>query len=318
MTDLVPVSENAPGPTVLGDARARWLARRRELITASDVAAILGEDPRRGPLAVYAEKIGALETEENRAMRRGRRLEPVIAEEYSEETGRPVFPLDPYDIVIHPDIPWLGATRDRETAGCERNPGLADGRAPLELKGVAGQNVRAWKDEPPPYFQVQVQIQMACTGAQWGSLTALLSGLAITWKDLARDEGFLRLAYPRLDEFRLRVLRRDPPDADGLPGTGGILRALYADGDGETVYLGDDAEQLVDGWEKAKADERDGKARAKRLRNTLMRRIGANSFGNLPDGSWLARRTVERDDYEVEGTTYQTLRREWPTVPRRI
>jgi putative phage-type endonuclease len=306
------------GPAIIHSDREQWLARRRELITASDVAAILGEDPRRGPLAVYAEKIGVLEPEENRAMRRGRRLEPVIAEEYSEETGRPVFPLDPYDIAIHPDVKWMGATRDRETAGCEQNPGLADGRAPLELKGVAGSNVRAWRDDPPAYFQIQVQIQMACTGAQWGSLTALLSGLAITWKDLARDDRFLRLAYPRLDEFRLRVLRRDPPDADGLHSTGGILRALYADGDGETVYLGDDSEQLVDEWEKAKADERDGKARGKRLRNTLMRRIGANSFGNLPDGSWLARRTVERDDYEVEGTTYQTLRREWPKVPRRI
>jgi len=48
------------GPAILASERDRWLARRRELVTASDVPAILGEDPHRGPLAVWAAKIGAI------------------------------------------------------------------------------------------------------------------------------------------------------------------------------------------------------------------------------------------------------------------
>ena len=37
---------------IIHDKREQWLAARRECLTASDVAAVLGEDPRRGPLAV--------------------------------------------------------------------------------------------------------------------------------------------------------------------------------------------------------------------------------------------------------------------------
>jgi putative phage-type endonuclease len=311
-----PVSENVVGPTLLGDARERWLARRRELITASDVAAILGEDPRRGPLVVYAEKIGALEPGDNPYMRRGRRFEPVIAAEYADETGRPVFDLDPYEIVIHPDIPWLGATPDRMTAGCERNPAPAEGRAPLELKNVTGGNVREWKEEPPIAFQIQLQIQMACTKASWGSLTALLAGLKVDWTDFTRDDSFLEAVVPRLDEFRLRVQRREPPDADGFEATAAALRGLFAEGDGTTAYL-EDALPVVEGWEKAKADERAAQARARELRHQLLLRVGPSSFANLPDGTYLERTTVERKAYDVREGRYETLRRKERKVPLR-
>ncbi len=297
--------------------RQAWLAERRQLVTASDAAAILGEDPRRGPAAVWAQKVGEVETDEADWMRRGRRLEPAIAEEYSDVTGRPVHARDPYEIVRHPDLPWLAATLDRETEGCPANPGLAEGRAPLELKAVGGGAVREWREEPPLHFQIQVQIQMACTGRQWGSLTALLSGLTLTWKDLARNDRFLAAALPRLEEFRLRVQRRDPPEADGLAGTTAALQALYADEDGETVPLDADTFKLAEAWELAGSECRHCDAARQELENQLRLRLGSATFGALPDGSFLSLKTTKRAGYTVEATSYRQLRRWRPRLKAR-
>ena len=51
-------------PAIVRSPRDAWLAERRKGIGASDVAAILGEDPRRSALSVYAEKIDDIETPE--------------------------------------------------------------------------------------------------------------------------------------------------------------------------------------------------------------------------------------------------------------
>src|SRR5687767_8539180 len=124
----------ADAPAVLPSARERWLAERRELLTASDVAAVLGVDPRRSPLSVYAEKRGLLEVAETPWMRWGRRVEGAIAEAYADETGRPVRDLG-LEIQRHPDVPWLGATLDRQVLeGSAAHPLVAPGPGPLEAK----------------------------------------------------------------------------------------------------------------------------------------------------------------------------------------
>lgn len=319
MTDLVPVSENVAGaPTVLGDPRARWLAARRELVTASDVAAILGHDPRRGAFKVWAEKLGFIEPEDAPWMRRGRRFEAPIAEEYGEETGRPVFAPDPYEIAIHPDVPWLGSTLDRETEGCEASPAPAPGRAPLELKNVSGLKAKEWRADPPKHFQIQVQVQIACTRAQWASLAAIIAGLQLVWKDVLRHDRFIANMLPALDRFRWHVRQRIPPEADGLPGTTAALKALYPpEGDGSTRDLGADALEVVERWEEAKERKRIATAEERAERNRLLALVQSSSLANLPDGTWLRRRSVEREAYEVEETTYSVLKREWPRLPRR-
>lgn len=313
-----PVSENVVGPTIVGDARQQWLAERRSKITASDAAAILGRDPRRGPLSVWAEKIGALEPADAPWMRRGRRFEAPIAEEYAEETGRPVYAPDPYAIRIHPDIPWLGATLDRETEGCEASPAPAAGRGPLELKNVSGLKAKEWRAEPPPHYLIQVQVQIACTGAEWASLAALIGGLSIAWVDVPRHDRFIAAMLPKLEEFRWYVEKREPPPVtDALPSTSAVLAALYAAEDGETVELDREAQDLADELDAARLDRRAAMTRERAAANKLKSRLAAASFGKLPDGSYLYLTSVEREAYEVAETSYRQLSRRWPRIPRR-
>lgn len=307
-------------PAIVHTAREQWLARRRELVTASDVAAILGVDPRRGPMAVYAEKVsGGVSEEERRWMVFGRRVEGAIADWYADETGRRVADLGAHEIQIHPHIPWFGATLDRETTTSEAAPAPAvPGRAfgPLEAKAVAGFKALEWREDPPLHYVVQVQAQMAVTEASWGSLAALIGGVALAWKDLLRNDDFLAAAMPKLEEFRLRVQRREPPEADGLPGTGSAIRRLWAEADGTTVALDRDAFELARAWEARKLNARTQDELADELENKLRARLGSATFGALPDGSFLSLKKQERSGYEVGPKSFRVLRRWWPRLKR--
>ena len=316
-------------PAILPDNRTRWLAARREHVTASDVAAILGEDPRRGSLAVYISKVGEFEADETLPMRRGRRFEAEIAFEYAEQTGRVVLPVPEYELVVHPEHPFLAATPDRKVLATDDEPdpfGLVDvgpkkvdrARAPLEIKMAIG-SAPKWKDEPPLGFAVQCQVQMACLGADWGALCGLVSPGPLKTFDLPYSQAFFDAALPRLEEFHWRVRNRKPPEADGLHGTTEALKRLYSDEDGATIPL-NEALDLVVAWEQAKARQKAANATADELENKLRARMGSASFGSLSDGSFLTLRLTKVRGYTktVAPTSYRALRRYFPRIRNRM
>src|SRR5262245_42442218 len=92
--------------------RERWLAERNKGIGASEAAAIVGLSPWESPLAVYARKVGVLETvkEETEAMRWGALLEPLILTEFGIETGREVVRAG--KLLRSVERPWQLATLD--------------------------------------------------------------------------------------------------------------------------------------------------------------------------------------------------------------
>ena len=303
-------------PAIL-DPRAAWLARRRELVTASDAASILGAG-RRSPFAVWAEKVGEIETEDNVDMARGQRFEGVIADEYALQTGRPVFtPADEHEITIHPDLPWLGATLDRRTL--DPTMPAARGEGPLQIKMAIG-SARDWKDEPPLGYLVQVQIESACSRSLWGALAALVGPGPLKVVDLERDDAFLRVAIPRLEEFHWRVVNRRPPEADGSASTTAALKALYGAEDGGTVELDAAALADVEAWEAHDILVQAEAEQAEAARNRLRARLGGASFGRLPDGTFLSLNVTKRRGYTpapVAPTTYRTLRRVFPRMKGR-
>ena len=290
-------------------------------MTASDCAAIIGEDPRRGPLAVWASKVGDVEAVETRPMVRGRRFEGAIADEYGDQTGRPVGSLPEYEITRHPDIPWLGATLDRVTRGTVAAPDplgetAATSDAPLQIKMAIG-SAAEWKDEPPLGYVVQVQVEMACYGAPWGALAALVGPGPLATVDFVRDDTFLAALVPQLERFRWHVEKRIPPEADGKPGTSAAVRLLWSGEDGSTVPLDAAALDLTTRWEQAKDRVEAAGETAEEIENKLRARIGGASFGALPDGRFLTLRLTERKGYTVGPTKFRALRVMRPRIPKR-
>ncbi len=84
-------------------------------IGASEVAALLGLDPRKTPLSLWLDKTGnAPPFEGNRFTEMGQRCEPVIADAYAEREG---VELETCGTTRHPDLPHVFATPDRRVVG---------------------------------------------------------------------------------------------------------------------------------------------------------------------------------------------------------
>lgn len=110
--------------------REAFLARRRQGIGGSDVGAICGVDPFRGPLDVYNEKIGVWEEPDNPNMDAGRRLEPIVKDLYVEDTGRELKRARPR---THKKHKWLRGNPDGIVAGLDPDwmPGMPGDPAEL-------------------------------------------------------------------------------------------------------------------------------------------------------------------------------------------
>lgn len=290
--------------------REQWLARRRELITASDVAAIIGVDRFRTPSDVYADKLGLGAFEETEAMRWGRRLEPSIAEAYADATQRDVVAEPEYHIAIHPDIPWLGATLDRGVLPTDTGePAPALGRGALELK--ATEFAAQWTDDPPVPYVVQLTIQMACTSRQWGSLAAFVSLFQpVVWVDRVFDRELFDLIVPRLEVFRHAVLTKTPPRNDPEWFSRAALRKIFPSDDGTAVALDHDALAVVELWEEARRIESEARIERESAEDELRARLGPASLGYLPDGTTLTlKTTAETEIKSYTRAAFRTLRR---------
>ncbi|MGH2512211.1 MAG: YqaJ viral recombinase family protein, partial [Candidatus Limnocylindrales bacterium] len=103
--------------TGLRQRTPEWLEARRDSIGSSDAPVVAGE---RGSLIdLWAIKSGRLDpappdTDTARLFEWGHRLEPVVADWYSDHTGRPLRRVS--GMLQHPTIPYLTASLDRVSA----------------------------------------------------------------------------------------------------------------------------------------------------------------------------------------------------------
>jgi hypothetical protein len=187
---------------------------------------------------------------------------------------------------------------------------------PLELKLAEG-SAAEWGEEPPVKFMVQVQIQIACAATTWGALAGLL-GLhrPLAVYDIPRDDAFLAAAIPALERFHWQVENRVPPEPTSALDLEPIKR-LYPGGDGSTVALDDDAQHWIEQIDAMKADIAFQQSVMEDNEARLRAKIGAGTFGALPDGSFLTLKTTTRKGYQVEPCEYRALRRWRPKRPRR-
>jgi predicted phage-related endonuclease len=155
----------------------QWQALRAKDVTASVVAALFGVHPYLTIGQLYAQKKQLmLATVSNAAMRRGNRLENLVAQEVAEK--HPTWVINKATSYFRdPDL-RLGATPDFFI-----NPDSEDQRGILQVK-TAGQSVfkRHWREGPPLWILLQVATEMHLTGAQWGMVAVMPVG---EWSDFS-------------------------------------------------------------------------------------------------------------------------------------
>jgi len=289
--------------------REAWLAGRKDGVGASEVAALFGISPRHSTFSLWAEKTGRIPPLEisGEWLEWGLLLEEPMAKRYETVTGRRLWQGGgPYCVAQHPTIPFLRCTPDRWVTEAPGHAGVGI----LQLKNTNAYKADDWDGGPPDFVQVQVQAEMAVTGAEWGSVAVLVGGNEFRYFDLERNPDFISELEAQVTWFWGLVQAGTPPPVDGSSHTEEALKRLHPLDDGSEVELETDAATWARDWDAAKDEIKNAEKRKTEAENQLRAAIGAATYGRLPGGMRLSLKHTTRKGYtsNVPASTYRTLR----------
>jgi len=196
--------------------REEWLEARRLGIGGSDALAALGMSQYSSRYSVWADKRGLLpDSVDNEAMKWGRRLEPIVAEAFTEETG---IGTAVCGLMRHVDRDWQLASVDR----------LTEDGAVLEIKTTSSYRAGDWDDDQiADAAEAQLQHYLAVTGLEHGYAAALIGGQRLEIRHVQRDERLIALMVEAEAELWHLVEAGTAPALDGSQATADALAHLY-------------------------------------------------------------------------------------------
>lgn len=285
--------------------RNDWLKARALALGASESSTVMGLNPYESEYTLFMRRTGRLPPiEDSEPMEWGRRLEDVIATKFADETGRKVWGGG---WMLQSTIyPWLSATPDREQRDLSWDE---DGL--LEIKAVGTYAADDWRDEPPVYYQCQLQHQLLVTGLRLGSICALIGGQSFVWRDIERHERFCKTLLTKTERFWQRVTDDDPPLPDDSPSTSSTLLSMVERG--EAILLPEKVIEWHLAAKQAAADEKEAKERKDEYRRKILATLGEAAYGVLPGEPFGCNGvykciTETRKAYSVPEGTSRTLR----------
>ena len=118
------------------------IEQRRKVISASDIASAIGDNPHKPIRSLLRDKVFGCTFKGNVHTQHGQRYEPIACEKFCQQTGHTVFE---FGLLPHPTIPFLAGSPD----GVCADGSIIEIKCPL---------TRAIKNEVPVYYYPQVQI----------------------------------------------------------------------------------------------------------------------------------------------------------------
>lgn len=300
--------EHAEWTGVTSDDRPKWLALRKTMLTASDVAAIMGEDEHKSALDVYCEKRveqaaeGRLPLKDPRFW--GNVMEQPMLRAVAEYHGWRYRPGGA--LLRSRKHPSIGATIDAEV---DRGDGVW-----CDFEGKTTELMGDWDEETgklPTRVVVQVQTQLLVTGAE----------VAVVFALLRRYKPVQITVYPRpelhevivqyAEWFMDLVERGERPPVDGSESARRALHRMFPIEDGSIVDLPPEAIGWTREYQEVCEQEREIKARKRSLQNQLKDAIGGATYGLLPEPvgnkSVWRWQTQKRETYSVEESESRVL-----------
>lgn len=224
------------------------LAIRREGITATDVAAIVGVHPYRTALDVWLEKTGqAKPFAGNVRTKWGELLEPVIRDDFAERHG---LRVEVCGTLSHPKIPWRKATPD---GLCYRPDGTLD--RGLEIK-VHSRDAM-WRtpgfeygdpgtDDIPLWELTQCMWGLDIVGVQRWDLCAFVDGSPTDYV-VRRDDEAVRVLGEVCHRFLVdHIHGNKPPPPNGSERYTEWLRDRWDKNTDDIIRIDDRPEVLAD------------------------------------------------------------------------
>ena len=253
-----------------------WEKLRMQGIGGSDVAVIMGYNPWKKPYALYCEKVGLVPPEdlsENEAVEWGTKLEPIVAQKFSEVTGKK---LKRCGTVCNPDAPWQMANFDRLIVGEDCG---------LECKTANAFKKEEWEgDNVPDAYYCQCQWYCHLSGLSGWWIACLIGGQHFEYKYIPRNDAFIQDMLEKVTDFwKNHVLAKVPPEVDGSESSTEALKKAYPSSNGMEIALPSQANELflrLDELDKTLAIIKEQQEQAK---NQLKLMLGDNEIGVIGD-----------------------------------
>lgn len=280
-----------------------WLALRKTGIGSSDAPVIAGEFG--SVVELWAEKTGLIDREEPDEklaglFEWGHRLEPVIADWYTDTTGRPLKRAN--RMLRHPDVPWAFASLDRVSA-------TKGEKRIVELKTDRW----GWKtSEPVPgRVQTQVQHQLWVTGYEVADIAVLVGGSSPRIIEIPRDDDFIDDLRFLEEEFWGWVQSKTRPPVDGSENARRVLSVQHPRNDGALLPASLELDSLAYRLRSARDTAKAMQDEVDTLENAVRAVIGDADGFEGPWGkiTWKRNADSERTDWKLVA---ESLRRAVP------
>jgi putative phage-type endonuclease len=287
--------------------RAVWLAERRKLIGASDVAVLFGQSSYRDEFGLWADKTGrAPDQAANDAMARGQIFEPEIIRLWAERFAG--FPIETRRCgLLRSRInPYAGASVDTLSI-CPQGKCLIEVKTQGDLSQWFGPD---GEDEVPTAFQFTGAHQLGVTGRHHIHFLALGPRFKIEHRLMGRDEELIRRIFTVVDDWWAKHVLGDLPPAPSEKSTG-LLKLLYTDAQpGEVRELPDELGDKVRRAQKLYAEKAAVEAEYNGLVAELQAVLGNATELTWPDGTPIA---SWRPSKQIDGANkdWQKAHPEW-------
>ena len=188
--------------------REQFLLDRKQGIGGSDVAAIIGLSSWKSPLGVYLDKVSDITDADKKNLKRGRKLEKYILDEYAEDK----------QVSIEIDLPQFKDSEYPFLVG-HLDAKVKDKNIYIEAKSHGG-NITDWQDKIPEYYLPQVAHYAYLTDADRVDVAVLANNWEYRCYTYQRDKVYEnKIKQASIDFWQNHVLKRIPPEltciADG-------------------------------------------------------------------------------------------------------
>lgn len=197
--------------------REEWKALRKKYIGGSDAASVVGLNPFKSALELWADKTGKIpDFEGNLATEVGTYLEEFVAQKFAEVTGKKVRRNN--RSIFNDKYPWAIANIDREIVGED---------AVLEIKTTSEMNLKKFNNgEYPANYYCQVMHYLAVTEKKKGYLAVLIGNREFKVFEIERDETEIESLMNAEKELYELIKTDVAPDPDGTKSSSETINAL--------------------------------------------------------------------------------------------
>jgi putative phage-type endonuclease len=272
---------------------------RKNFIGGSDIAVIAGLSKYKTPLELYLEKRGEINpSEDNRILRLGRKLESLIAEEYTIETGEKLRKVN--KPLVDKKYPFLQGHIDRLVVGKNKF---------LEIKSTRFAKKDEWNENKiPDSYMLQVQFYFGLSDFEECAVPLLEAGQSLKIYRVEKDEELIRNIKTLAIDFWDKIQKGEIPD----PISENDCKLLYDTKKGKSIVANSEISQKIIDLKKAKSEIKKFEKIASDLSNEIKIYCQDNEILVDNNNTTLATLNISKS----ERINLDRLRKEQPEIAR--